>query len=51
MMMLTAGVTSNQQWDVAAQQLLYSLIFFLLLYLREHNAIALDDLLRHSPLQ
>jgi thiosulfate dehydrogenase [quinone] large subunit len=51
MMVLTAGVTSNQQWDVAGQQLLYSLIFFVLLYLREHNAIALDDLLRHSPLQ
>ncbi len=51
MMMLTAGVISNQQWDVAAQQLLYSLTFFLLLYLREHNALALDDLLRHSPLQ
>jgi thiosulfate dehydrogenase [quinone] large subunit len=51
MMMLTAGVISNQQWDVATQQLLYSLIFFGLLYLREHNAMALDDLRGHSPLQ
>ena len=42
MMMLTVGVTSNQQWDVAAQQLLYSLIFFVLLFLLEHNGYALD---------
>jgi thiosulfate dehydrogenase [quinone] large subunit len=42
MMALTIGVTSNQQWDIASQQLLYSIIFFLLLYLIEHNAFALD---------
>lgn len=42
MMMLTLGVTSNQQWDVAGQQLLYALVFFLLLFLLEHNAFALD---------
>jgi thiosulfate dehydrogenase (quinone) large subunit len=42
MMALTIGVTSNLQWDIASQQLLYSIIFFLLLYLIEHNAFALD---------
>jgi thiosulfate dehydrogenase [quinone] large subunit len=42
MMALTIGVTSNQQWDIASQQLLYSVVFFLLLYLIEHNALALD---------
>ncbi len=46
MMALTLGVTSNQQWDVAGQQLLYSLIFFVLLFLSEYNSIALDTRLR-----
>jgi thiosulfate dehydrogenase [quinone] large subunit len=44
MMMLTVGVISNQQWDVAGQQLLYSLILFVLLYLHEHNVLAVDRL-------
>jgi thiosulfate dehydrogenase [quinone] large subunit len=51
MMALTIGVTSNQQWDIAGQQLLYSAIFFLLLYLIEHNALALDNYLRRSSIQ
>ena len=53
MMALTLGVTSNQQWDIAGQQLVYTLIFFVLLFLLEHNAIALDNLLRRrsSPVQ
>jgi thiosulfate dehydrogenase [quinone] large subunit len=46
MMALTIGVTSNQQWDIAGQQLLYSVVFFLLLYLIEHNALALDNYLQ-----
>jgi thiosulfate dehydrogenase (quinone) large subunit len=50
MMALTVGVTSNQQWDVAGQQLLYSVVFFLLLYLIEHNALALDNYLRPSSI-
>jgi thiosulfate dehydrogenase (quinone) large subunit len=49
MMALTIGVTANQQWDVAGQQLLYSVVFFLLLYLIEHNTLALDNYLRSSP--
>jgi thiosulfate dehydrogenase (quinone) large subunit len=48
MMALTIGVASNQQWDIASQQLLYSVIFFLLLYLIEHNALAVDTLLRRG---
>jgi thiosulfate dehydrogenase [quinone] large subunit len=48
MIALTIGVTSNQQWDIAGQQLIYSVVFFLLLYLIEHNALALDNYLRRS---
>ena len=51
MMALTIGVTSNQQWDVASQQLVYSVVFFLLLFLIEHNARALDNYLRRSSIQ
>ncbi len=47
MMALTVGVTSNQQWDVAGQQLVYSIVFFLLLYLVEYNELSLDRRLRH----
>jgi thiosulfate dehydrogenase [quinone] large subunit len=48
MMALTIGVTANQQWDLASQQLLYSVVFFLLLFLVEHNSISLDSCLRRS---
>ena len=44
MMALTVGVTANQQWDVAGQQLVYSVVFFVLLFLIEHNSLALDGL-------
>ena len=57
-MALTIGVTSNQQWDVAGQQLVYSLIFALLLFGLEWNGWSLDAVLlrrrvrrRTSPLQ
>lgn len=50
-MVLTIGVTANQQWDVASQQLLYSIVFFLLLFLIEHNALALDTCLRRPRAQ
>jgi thiosulfate dehydrogenase [quinone] large subunit len=45
---LIIGVTSIQQWDLASQQLTYSVVFFLLLYLIEHNALALDTYLRRN---
>jgi len=48
MMALTIGITANQQWDVASQQLIYSVVFFLLLFLLEHNALALDNYLRST---
>ena len=51
MMFLTIGVTANQQWELASQQLLYGLIFFLLLYLIEHNTLAMDTLLGRSSTQ
>ncbi len=45
MMALTVGVTSNQQWDIAGQQLMYSVVFFGLLFLVEHNGLSLDGML------
>ncbi len=45
MMALTVGVTANQQWDVAGQQLVYSVVFFVLLFLAEHNRLSLDGML------
>ena len=51
MMLLTIGVTANQQWEVGTQQLLYSVVFFLLLSFREHNALALDSYLRSTSLR
>jgi len=51
MMILTIGVTLSQQWELASQQLLYSVVFFLLLFLIEHNTLALDNFLYHTPIQ
>lgn len=52
-MALTVGITSNQQWDVASQQLLYSLILTALLFGIDWNNWSLDALFRGkaSPLQ
>jgi thiosulfate dehydrogenase [quinone] large subunit len=48
MMALTIGVTANQQWDLAGLQLLYSLVFFVLLFLVEYNQFSLDAALRQT---
>ena len=48
MICLTFGVASNQQWDTAATQLLYSFVLFALLFLVEYNDISLDRALRGS---
>jgi thiosulfate dehydrogenase [quinone] large subunit len=48
MMALTLGVTANQQWDIASQQLFYSVVFFLLLFFLDENALSLDNAL-HRP--
>ena len=42
MVALMVGVTSNQQWDVASEQLIYSLVLFVLLFLHEHNELSID---------
>lgn len=46
MIALTIGVTSNQQWDIAGEQLLYSVVFFLLLFFLDENTLSLDNALR-----
>ena len=46
MMALTFGVTSNQQWDIAGEQLMYSFLFFVLLFLAEWNEMSVDGWLR-----
>jgi thiosulfate dehydrogenase (quinone) large subunit len=48
MMALTIGVSANQQWDVASQQLLYSVVFFALLFLIDHNSLAVDRVFMRS---
>ena len=39
---LTVGVTSNQDWSAAGQQLLYALVFFVLLFCLEYNSYSID---------
>jgi thiosulfate dehydrogenase [quinone] large subunit len=46
MMALTIGITSSQQWDIAGQQLIYSAVFFLLLFFLDENTLSLDNALR-----
>jgi thiosulfate dehydrogenase [quinone] large subunit len=48
MIALTIGVTSNQQWDIAGQQLVYSAVLFVLLFLREYNDFSADRLIRRA---
>jgi thiosulfate dehydrogenase [quinone] large subunit len=45
MVALTFGTTSIQNWAAAGDQLVYSAVFFLLLWLVEANTISLDGLL------
>lgn len=42
MMALTTGIASIQKWDVASQQLSYSLIFFILLFGLKYNLLSCD---------
>jgi thiosulfate dehydrogenase [quinone] large subunit len=48
MMALTVGVTANQQWNIAGQQVVYSLVFFVLLFLIEYNELSLDRRMRRG---
>ena len=43
---LTLGTTSIQNWTAAGDQLLYSAVFFILLWLVEANTISLDGILQ-----
>jgi thiosulfate dehydrogenase [quinone] large subunit len=42
---LTFGSTLHQDWDVAGLQLIYAVVYFLLLALLRHNALSVDGLL------
>ncbi|HUO35610.1 MAG TPA: DoxX family protein [Candidatus Acidoferrum sp.] len=44
MLVLMAGITLAQNWDVAGLQLIYCLIYFLLLTYRSRNFYSLDTL-------
>jgi thiosulfate dehydrogenase [quinone] large subunit len=46
MITLTMGVTSIQDWSTAGAQLLYSFVFFALLFLVKYDAYSLDAI-RH----
>lgn len=48
MMILQAGVTLLQNWDTAANQLIYCIIFFLLLAGVGFNRFSLDRLIHHK---
>ena len=43
MLVLTFGSALVQDWNAAGAQLLYALVFSILLYLRRHNGWSLDD--------
>ena len=42
--LLTFGSTLHQDWDIAGLQLIYALVYFVLIGLRQHNSLSLDDL-------
>ncbi|HEY4010050.1 MAG TPA: DoxX family membrane protein [Acidobacteriaceae bacterium] len=46
MMVLMFGVTMKQDWNVAGQQLLYGLVLFVLLFLRERCNLCWRDIFR-----
>jgi thiosulfate dehydrogenase [quinone] large subunit len=48
---LTVGVTLNQEWAIAGQQLLYSLVFAALLFTLGHDRFAIDSLLARNSIQ
>lgn len=44
MIALTWGTVLKQDWPTTAFQLIYSIVFFLLLFFREYNCFSLDEL-------
>jgi thiosulfate dehydrogenase (quinone) large subunit len=48
MVSLTIGSASIQDWNIVGQQLVYSIVFFLLLFFMEYDCFSVDSLRRHS---
>lgn len=48
MILLMAGITLAQDWQTAGLQLIYCVVYFLLLAWRDRNYFSLDTLLRRS---
>ncbi|MGB8771990.1 MAG: DoxX family protein [Candidatus Korobacteraceae bacterium] len=42
--LLTFGSTLHQDWDIAGLQLIYALVYFVLIGLRQHNSLSIDGL-------
>jgi thiosulfate dehydrogenase (quinone) large subunit len=51
MIVLMAGVTLAQDWDTAGIQLIYCVIYFLLLTYRERNLYSVDTLVRRRKIE
>jgi thiosulfate dehydrogenase (quinone) large subunit len=49
MVVLMAGITLAQDWTTAGLQLIYCVVYFLLLSCLDRNYFSLDTLLRRSP--
>jgi thiosulfate dehydrogenase (quinone) large subunit len=45
MMALMVGTSFQQRWDVVAQQLLYSLLFFILIWTHQSNYYSVDRMM------
>jgi thiosulfate dehydrogenase (quinone) large subunit len=45
MIALTVGTSFQQKWDVVAQQLIYSLIFFILIWTHQSNYYSVDRMM------
>jgi len=48
-LVLTFGSTLHQDWEVAGLQLIYALVYAILIALLKHNSIALDRLFGAQP--
>jgi len=46
--LLTFGSTLHQDWDIAGLQLIYALVYFVLIGLRQYNSLSIDGLLTRT---
>jgi thiosulfate dehydrogenase (quinone) large subunit len=46
---LTFGSALHQDWDVVGVQLIYAVVYFILIGLHRYNGFSLDDILRPAP--